>query len=239
MATSLEGKVALVTGASRGIGAAVARALDAEGAKLVLASRSGEDLGIDGAVAQPCDVADYEQVKALVGAGVERFGRLDIVIPNAGIGTVGEPLHELAIEDIDRMIDVNTKGSIYAVHAALSHLIDAGEGDVVSVASVAGLRGLPTESVYCASKHGQVGFMRSLDHELRERGVRVTNVCPGGVATDFAIRDGHGRTEGAPELDEMMSGEDVAEAVVFVLTRPRDHRILTLSLRPMGEPSWG
>ena len=137
------------------------------------------------------------------------------------------------------MLDTNTKGTIYAAHAALPHLLESGAADIVSVASVAGLRGFPQESVYCSSKHGQVGFLRELDHELRERGVRCTNACPGGVATDFAIRDGRGRSEGAPELDEMMSGEDVAEAVVFVLTRPREHRVLTLSLRPAGEPSWG
>lgn len=239
MATSLEGRVALVTGASRGIGAAVARALDARGVKLGLASRSGEDLGIADAVAQPCDVSDYEQLRSIVEATVERFGRLDILIPNAGVGTVEADLTELSVEDIDRMLDTNAKGTIYAAHAALPHLLESGAADIVSVASVAGLRGFPQESVYCASKHGQVGFLRALDHELRERGVRCTNVCPGGVATDFAIRDGHGRTEGAPELDEMMSGDDVAEAVVFVLTRPREHRVLTMSLRPVGEPSWG
>ena len=239
MATSLEGKVALVTGTSRGIGAAIARALDAEGVKLGLASRSGEDLGIADAVAQRCDVTDYDQLKSIVDATVERFGRLDILIPNAGVGTVEADLGELSVADIDRMLDTNAKGTIYAAHAALGHLLESDAADIVSVASVAGLRGFPQESVYCASKHGQVGFLRSLDHELHERGVRCTNVCPGGVATDFAIRDGHGRSEGAPELDEMMSGEDVAEAVLFVLTRPRDHRILTMSLRPAGEPSWG
>ena len=239
MAASLEGKVALVTGSSRGIGAAVARALDAHGVKLGLASRSGDDLGIADSVAQPCDVSDYAQVKSIVDATVERFGRLDILIPNAGIGTVEADLGALSVEDIDRMVDTNTKGTIYAAHAALAHLLASGEADIVTVASVAGLRGLPQESVYSASKHGQVGFLRALDHELHERGVRCTNVCPGGVATDFAIRDGHGRTEGAPELDSMMSAEEVAEAVLFVLTRPRAHRVLTLSFRPVGEPSWG
>lgn len=231
----LEGKVALVTGASRGIGAAVARALDAQGVRLGLASRSGDDLGLD-AVAQPCDVREPDQLEALVAATVERFGRLDILVANAGVGAYA-PFLELSREYVDEMIDVNLKGTIWAVRAALPHLLESDGGDVVVLASEAGRRGLPHESVYCASKFGQVGFGRSLDHELRERGVRVTNVCPGGVATDFALEEGRGRAHEA--LAGMMSAEDVADVVLFVLTRPRGHRILETALRPMTETSWG
>jgi len=135
------------------------------------------------------------------------------------------------------MIDVNLKGTIYAVRAALPHLLARGGGDIVAVASVAGLRAFPHESVYNASKFGQVGFIRSLDHELREHGIRCTNVCPGGVATDFALGDGRGRT--SETLEGMMTGEDVAEVVLFALTRPRGMRMLTSSFRPMSEASWG
>ena len=88
------------------------------------------------------------------------------------------------------MIDVNVKGTLYAVRAALPHLLESGEADIVTLASEAGRRGLPLEAVYCASKFAQVGFTRALDHELREHGVRCTNVCPGGVATDFAMGRG-------------------------------------------------
>ena len=135
------------------------------------------------------------------------------------------------------MIDVNLKGTIWAVRAALPHLLESDAADVVIVASEAGRRGLPYEAVYCASKFGQVGLGRALDHELRERGVRCTNVCPGGVATDFALEPGRGRTPDA--LPGMMSAEDVAEVVSFVLTRPRGHRILETALRPATEQSWG
>jgi 3-oxoacyl-[acyl-carrier protein] reductase len=135
------------------------------------------------------------------------------------------------------MVDVNLKGTLYAVRAALPHLLASGEADVVTLASEAGRRGLPYEAVYCASKFGQVGFTRALDHELRERGVRCTSVCPGGVATDFALDDNRGRTPDA--LPGMMSAEDVAETVLFVLTRPRNHRILEVALRPLTEQSWG
>jgi len=235
---SLEGKVAVVTGASRGIGAAVARALAARGAKLGLASRSGGDLGIAGAVAQPTDVRDRAQVEALVTATVERFGGLDILVANAGVGAYG-PLTELDPAHLEEMIDTNVKGVVYAASAAVPHLIARGGGDIVSVASEAGRRGLPNEAVYCASKFAQVGFTRALDHELRPHGIRCTNVCPGGVATDFAIGEGRGRTPDMPELAGMMSAEDVAEAVLWVLGRPRNHRILEVAFRPMSEGSWG
>jgi NADP-dependent 3-hydroxy acid dehydrogenase YdfG len=234
--TSLSGKVALVTGASRGIGAAVARALAAEGVRLGLASRSGDDLGLAEAVARPCDVRRPPDIDSLVSEVVDRFGRLDILVANAGVGAYG-PFLELDAEHLEEMIDVNVKGTLYAVRAALPHLIAAEEADIVTLASEAGRRGLPYEAVYCASKFAQVGFTRALDHELRAHGIRCTNVCPGGVATDFAM--GRGRTPDMPELSGMMTSEDVAEVVLFVLTRPRNHRILETAFRPVTEPSWG
>jgi 3-oxoacyl-[acyl-carrier protein] reductase len=232
---TLEDKVALVTGASRGIGAATARMLDERGVKLGLASRSGADLGLD-AVAQPCDVRKIDQLESVVAATVERFGRLDILVVNAGVGAYG-PFLDLSLEHLDEMIDVNLKGTLYAVRAALPHLVESGQGDIVTIASEAGRRGLPYEATYCASKFGQVGFTRALDHELREHGVRCTNVCPGGVATDFALDEGRGRSREA--LAGMMTADDVAEIVVFVLTRPRNHRILETAVRPVTETSWG
>jgi len=234
--TTLDGKVALVTGASRGIGAAVARRLAGEGVKLGLASRSGDDLGIEDAVAQPCDVRDAAQVEDIVSATVNAFGRLDILVPNAGVGAYG-PFLELAPDFLEEMIDVNVKGTLYAVRAALPQLLESGEADIVTLASEAGRRGLPLEAVYCSSKFAQVGFTRALDHELRERGIRCTNVCPGGVATNFALEDGRGRSRDV--LAGMMTSEDVAEVVVFVLERPRRFRLLELAMRPATEPSWG
>jgi NADP-dependent 3-hydroxy acid dehydrogenase YdfG len=163
---TLEGKAALVTGASRGIGRAVAQQLAAAGVGLGLASRSGDDLGLDGVVARPCDVRNPADLEAIVGETVDRFGRLDILVANAGVGAYG-PFLELS----------------------------------------------------------------------PEQGVRCTNICPGGVATEFAM--GRGRTPEMPELAGMMSGEDVAEVVLFALTRPRTHRILETAFRPVTEDSWG
>ena len=234
--TSLDGKVAFVTGASGGIGAAVARSLSAAGVKLGLASRRGDDLGLPDSYGLACDVSHAEEVDASVAATVERFGRLDIVVANAGVGAYG-PFLELRPEHLEEMIDVNLKGTLYTVRAALPHLLESDAADVVTLASEAGRRGLPYEAVYCASKFGQVGFTRALDHELRERGVRCTNVCPGGVATDFALDEGRGRSRDV--LAGMMTAEDVAEVVVFVLERPRRFRLLELAMRPATEASWG
>jgi NADP-dependent 3-hydroxy acid dehydrogenase YdfG len=236
MAMELEGKVGLVTGASGGIGAAVAGKLHEVGASVGLLSRSGDDLGLERALALNCDVRDRIAVGAAVETVVERFGRLDIVIANAGVGAYG-PFLELDPEQIETMIDVNLKGTIYTAAATLPHLIASGEADFVSLASVAGLRAFPGESVYNASKFGQLGFTRSLDHELRERGVRATCICPGGVKTEFAI--GAGREEGDPELEGMLTADEVADVVMFTITRPRRMRILTTSFRPMTEASWG
>jgi NADP-dependent 3-hydroxy acid dehydrogenase YdfG len=129
------------------------------------------------------------------------------------------------------------KGALYTIRATLPHLLESDAADIVTIASEAGRRGLPNEVVYCASKFAQVGLTASLDHELRERGVRCTSVCPGGVATEFAM--GRGRTRDMPALPGMMSPDDVADVVAFVLTRPRNHRILEVALRPVTEPSWG
>ena len=231
----LAGKTAVVTGASRGIGAAVARMLHDRGANLGLVSRSGDDLGLERAVARGCDVRDAAGLASFCDEVADRFGGIDIVVANAGVGSYGLFL-DLPLEHVDEMLDVNLKGTIYTIRAALPHMLGR-EGDVITLASEAGRRGFPTETVYCASKFGQVGFTRALDHELREQGIRCTNVCPGGVATDFALEPGRGRKPG--DTSGMMTAEDVAEVVLFVLERPRGMRILETAFRPVTEPSWG
>jgi 3-oxoacyl-[acyl-carrier protein] reductase len=228
--SELDGKVALITGASGGIGAAVARSLHGAGASVGMLSRRGEALGVE------CDVRDRAAVERATEAVVERFGALHIAVANAGVGAYG-PFLELDPEQLEAMIDVNLKGTLYTAAAALPHLVRTGDGDFVALASVAGVRAFPGEAVYNASKFGQVGFTRSLDHELREHGVRATSIAPGGVHTGFAI--GAGRTEGDPELETMLTPEQVADVVLFAVTRPRSMRILTTTFRPMSEGSSG
>ena len=226
-------RAAFITGASRGVGAAVARAFHADGMSVALASRSGDDLGLEGALGVECDVRDPGSVEAAVAAAVERFGGLDVVVANAGVGAYG-PFLEMDPADVEAMIDVNLKGTLYTARFALPHLIER-KGDFLSMSSVAGLRAFPGEAVYNASKFGQLGFTRALDHELREQGVRVTNIAPGGIATDFAM--GSGRT---PEsVEGMMSAADVADVVLFAVNQPRNLRMMTVSFRPMNEGSWG
>jgi NAD(P)-dependent dehydrogenase (short-subunit alcohol dehydrogenase family) len=226
-------RAAFITGASRGVGAAVARAFHADGMRVALASRSGDDLGLSGAIGLECDVRSRDAVSAAVDAAVGEFGGLDVVVANAGVGAYGNYL-DMDPEVVETIIDVNLKGTLYTARFTLPHLIES-KGDFVLLASVAALRGFPGESVYNASKFGQIGFTRSLDHELRELGVRVMNIAPGGIATDFAM--GAGRT---PEsVEGMMSAEDVANVVLFAVNQPRNLRMLTVSFRPMSEGSWG
>jgi len=232
----LDGRTALITGASGGIGAAVARALHDAGAGVGLISRRGDDLGLERGLGVACDVRDRDAMGAATREVAERFGGLDIAVANAGVGAYGNFL-DLDPQQVEDMIDINLKGTLYTAAATLPHLIESGRGDFVSVASVASLRAFPGESVYNASKFGQLGFTRSLDHELREHGVRATCVCPGGVNTGFAI--GSGREEDDPELEGMLTPEEVADVVLFTVTRPRRMRILTTSFRPAVEESWG
>jgi NAD(P)-dependent dehydrogenase (short-subunit alcohol dehydrogenase family) len=224
-------RVGFVTGASRGVGAAVARAFHGDGMKVALASRSGDDLGIG--LGLECDVSSPDAVAAAVDAALAEFGRLDVVVANAGVGAYG-PFLEMDPDDVEAMIDVNLKGTLYTARFTLPHLIES-KGDFVSLASVAGLRAFPGEAVYNASKFGMLGFTRALDHELRELGVRVTNIAPGGIDTDFAM--GSGRTPDS--VEGMMSAEEVADVVLYAVNQPRNLRMMTVSFRPMNEGSWG
>jgi len=142
---SLNGRVAIVTGASRGIGGSIARALADAGVRLGLGSRSGDNLGIEGSVARVVDVRNPASLEALVAGTVDRFGGLDILVVNAGVGAYG-PFLELPADQLEEMIDVNVKGAIYSVRAALPELLKSEHADIVTIASEAGRRGLPYEA---------------------------------------------------------------------------------------------
>ena len=242
MTQSLSGKIALVTGASRGIGRATARLLAENGADVIVTARTEEDLQtlvaeiekLDRrAMAVPADVSQEEDVDRLREEALERFGRVDVLVNNVGVGKYG-PLSAFSVEDYDWIMDSNMRSSFLCTRAFLPQMLEREEGWIVFVGSVAGLKGLPNESVYNASKFAQYGFAQSLDYETRERGVKVTYLAPGGVHTHFAF--GTGRTAGDPMLDKMMEPETVAEAVLFAITQPEKARVFLVGMRPMNEP---
>lgn len=235
----LTGRAYAITGASAGIGRATARALVAAGASVAVGARRTErldelvaELGAERVAAVPMDVREPADAARLIGAARERFGRLDGVVVNAGIGAYGG-IMDLTDEQLTDMMDVNVAGTVWPIRAAVPHLVEAGRGDVVIVSSVAGLRGEHFEAVYAATKHAQMGLAGALDRELRPKGVRVSAICPGGVATEFAM--GTGRTPDMPGLADMLREDDVADAILYVLRQPAHMRTLMWSMRHLHE----
>ena len=241
MAELLRNKVALITGASAGIGQACARALAGEGARLVLTARRRErleqiaaearQLGTD-AVFVAGDAREEETARLTVERAVGEFGRLDILINNAGVGNYKE-LVDTSAEEYDEMVDSNVRSTFLFTRHAVPVMIGQRGGLVLMISSMAGVYGFAGEAVYCATKFAQVGFAQALDKELRPHGIKVGAICPGGVKTEFAI--GKGRTEGAVEQSDMLEAEDVARAVVFACTQPPGSRIIQVQMRTMAE----
>ncbi|PVU84287.1 short-chain dehydrogenase (plasmid) [Cellulomonas sp. WB94] len=237
----LTGTVVALTGATAGIGRETARLLVAEGARVALGGRRVErldelvaELGADNAVGVPMDVRVPADNARLVAAAIDRWGRLDSVVANAGIGMYGGILDH-SDEDLATMMDTNYAGTVWTVRAALPALLTGNGGDVVIVSSVAGFRGGADEAVYAGTKHAQVGLAGALDRELREQGIRVTLICPAGTTTEFAV--GAGRTEDDPRSSEWLTPQDVASAIVATLHQPRTMRTAIWTLWSMGQGS--
>ena len=238
---SIEGTVVAITGASAGIGAAAAYDLVAAGARVAVSARRQDRLGKmvdelgDRVVAVTGDVRDPAHNDALVGAAVDRWGRLDTMVANAGIGAYGGIL-DLDDATLTEMVQTNFLGTVWSVRSAVRQFRGQGDGgDLIVVGSVAGFRGGADEAVYAGTKHAQVGLAGSLDRELRAEGIRVTLICPAGTATEFAI--GAGRTAGSPELDAFLRAEDVAHAIRVVLEQPRSVRTTVWQMWSMQQQS--
>lgn len=241
MRTSIQDRIALVTGASRGIGRAAALALAREGAHVVVAARTASELQtlageIEAlrrqALPVACDVSQTGDIDDLFEQAFGRFGRVDLLINNAGAGKYG-PVDTLTPEDYDWMMDTNMRSSFLCTRKALPGMKERREGHIVFVGSVSGLKGTPNQAIYSATKHAQHGFATALDAECREFNVKVSYLAPGGTSTHFAF--GMGRTQGDPKLETYLDPDDVADAVVFAVTQPPLARAFLIGIRPMRE----
>jgi len=252
-ARSLDGQVVLVTGGTSGIGAACVRALAAAGARVAFGGRREErlkkladEVGAERALPVRMDVRSPVDSRRFAEAAVARFGRVDALVASAGVGAYGSILDH-SDDTLATMIDTNVSGTIWPIRAVLPFLVkprdgqspQAGQqgslsgGDIVIVASVAGLRGGGHEAVYAATKFAQVGLAGALSRELAPRGIRVTSICPAATRTEFAM--GYGRTPDMPELDEWLEPDDIAGAVVAVLRQPRRMRTQLWTMWSMSE----
>ena len=249
MADQLNGTVALITGASSGIGEATARALASRGVAVAIAARRKDrldDLAREieqsggRAAAIETDVTDQEQAKAAVERTVDELGRLDVVVNNAGVMLLG-PIVDAPTEEWDRMIALNLQGLMYITHAALPHLLNAAEGqprrvaDLINISSVAGRVARSGSGVYNLTKHGVGAVSESLRQELAGRHVRVSVVEPGAVETE--LKD-HLREEVREQAlkrfaeIELLQAEDIADAIAYIVTRPRRVAVNEMLIRP-------
>ncbi|MDH6212865.1 SDR family NAD(P)-dependent oxidoreductase [Streptomyces pseudovenezuelae] len=243
MSDTLEGKVVLVTGASSGIGQATAVALSKAGARVAVAARRADRLR---SLAQDApgemlvlqlDVADPESVRDAVAATVERFGALDILVNNAGVMLSG-PILGADTEEWTRMVDTNLLGSMYAVHAALPHLLRR-KGAVVQVSSTSGRMATAASGVYAATKFGITAFSEALRQEVTAQGVRVIVVEPGFVATELTshITDPsiQAMAKNLAESMRTLRPEDIADAVLYAVTQPEHVAVNEILIRPTDQ----
>jgi len=241
MTQKLIGKVALVTGASAGIGKACALALAAEGAKVVLVARrqdrldelvahiqaaGGEALAVVG------DARDEQTALGAVKSATDAYGGIDILINNAGVGNY-KNLVDTSADEFDEMMDSNVRSTFLFSRHVVPGMIERKSGTVLMISSMAGIYGFGGEAVYCATKFAQVGFAQALDKELRPHGIKVGVICPGGVKTEFAL--GKGRTEQSVAQSGMLEPEDVANATVLACTQSSNSRIIEIQMRTMDE----
>ncbi|MEA2364538.1 MAG: hypothetical protein QOE69_3482 [Thermoleophilaceae bacterium] len=245
MAGPLDGRVAVVTGASSGIGEATVRALSAAGASVAFGARRADRLqaladSIDGpTLAREVDVTDEEQARGLVQAAHEEFGGLQIVVNNAGVMLLG-PVADANVDEWRQMIDVNLLGLLYCTHAALPLMAQGGGGDIVNVSSVAGRRADAGAAVYNMTKFGVHAFSEALRQEALHSGIRVTTVAPGFVETEL---QGHNRNplvrqtmdRAREQIGQVLHAEDIADAILHAVTRPPHVCVNEVVVRPTGQ----
>ena len=247
MGERLDGTVALVTGASSGIGEATARTLARSGAKVAIAARRKDRLDALGAeidaLVIEADVTDREQATGAVQRTVDDLGRLDTVINNAGVMLLSQAADQ-PLEEWQRMVDVNVNGVLYVAHAAIEHLLAAAEdsprrvSDLVNISSVAGRRATRGAAVYNLTKHGVGAFSEALRQEFATRRLRVSLVEPGATATELISQMSEENQEAARrriEGVERLTAEDIADSIEYIVTRPSRVAINEIMIRPTGQ----
>lgn len=238
---NIEGKVVVITGASSGLGEAAARALAANGGKLVLGARRVErlqalahELSLGPEAAVRTDVTDAAQVRALVDGAVESHGRVDVILNNAGL-MPHSPLERLKIDDWDRMIDVNIKGVLYGIAAVLPHMIRQKSGHIINVSSVAGHKVRPGAAVYAATKHAVRVVSEGLRMEVKPHNIRITVISPGAVQSELADSITEGDVAaGMRQFYEQVAipADSFARCVLFAMSQPDDVDINEILFRP-------
>lgn len=235
---SLEGQVAVITGGSKGVGRAVALRFAKLGLKQVIGARGVSDLekvvqeirDVGGeAVGVPTDVSDPADAKNLVTSAMDEYGNLDILINNAGVGIYGD-IEKFYLTDLDTLLSINLKGTYYCSQAAFRIMKQQKSGHVINVASIAGKMGLPQESAYNASKFGMVGVGQSLKKEGMPYGIRVHNVCPGGIDTPF-----WDEVPNPPDVSKFLTPDEVAGVVEYVATSSENVVFEDITIHPKQE----
>jgi 3-oxoacyl-[acyl-carrier protein] reductase len=234
----LAGQVAIITGAGRGIGAAIARELSNLGATAVVCGRTraapestAKSIAQAGGKAQAivCDVTSLQSVEAAAKQVESSFGRADILVNNAGVGGFGGPLHQLSPDGWEQILNTNLRGVFYAVRAFAPLMIRARTGHIINISSLAGKNALPNGAAYAASKWGLNGLSYSLAEELRSHNIRVAVICPGSTNTDLSPHAGK-------DPAKMLQPEDVAHAVAMLVTQSPQSFISEVLMRPTQKP---
>ena len=237
-AAALGGQVAVVTGAGRGIGAAIARKLGALGAAVVVSGRTQAPLDqtvrtiVDAgfrAEAVACDVSAAQSVTTLAETVEKKFGRVDVLVNNAGIGGFSTPLYQLPVEDWDRILNTNLRGVFYMIRALAPLMIRSKGGHIINISSLAGKNPLPNGAAYAASKWGLNGLSYSAAEELRSHNIRVSVICPGSTNTELSPHEGKSAAR-------MLQPDDVAHVVEMLVTQAPQSFASEVLLRPTMKP---
>jgi 3-oxoacyl-[acyl-carrier protein] reductase len=234
----LAGQVAVITGAGRGIGRAIALTLAELGARTVLCGRSRAALEQTSTAIQnsggqnsviECDVTDLHSVEALAERIERTFHRIDVLVNNAGIGGAGGPLHLLSPDNWDRVLNTNLRGVYYCIRSLAPIMIKARSGHIVNISSLAGKNALPNGAAYAASKWGLNGLSYSVAEELRAHNIRVSVICPGSTNTEFSPHPGK-------NAERMLQAADVAHVVAMIVTQAPQSFASEILLRPTQKP---